>query len=193
MKNIRTKQEILENHRIILIFGVPCAGKSILTYNTFVKNNEIKECVDIMKYTQIDNYCLLGKYPSDNSRRGLDTLERKQVGNFATQIINLLNQDKVVILEGVRCVSRPMLSKLSLKDVLFLFIDCDLNVALTRANNSRKEKDDKQMRGIKATYTLCTNFINDFKDKVDTFVINTSSCNDFEEKTLFDFEWLEIK
>lgn len=193
MKNIKTKQEILENHKVILIFGVPCSGKSILTYNTFVKNNEIKELVDIMKYTEVNNYCLLGHYHMENNRRGLDSLERKQVGNFALQIDNLLKQDKKVILEGNRCISRPMMSKLNPKDVVMFWVDCDINKLLTRTNDDRQIKGDGQLKIIKSSLTMSNNFTNDYINNIDIYYIDTSECNgrdDFENKTLFDFEWV---
>ena len=83
-----------------------------------------------------------------------------------------------------------MMRQIPQDKVLMLFINCDLNIALERANKVRKVKDEKQMRGIKASYSTCINFINDFP-MVDTYVINTSNCDDFEEKTLFDFDWEE--
>lgn len=193
MKNIRTKQEILENHKIILIFGAPCSGKSILTYNTFIKGNDVKECRDIMKYTETNNFFLLGSYNHSTARKGLDSLERKQVGNFAPQIENLLKKEKSVVLEGNRCISRPMLSKLNLEDVLMLWIDCDLDELIKRTSTDRELKDDKQLKIIKSTLTMANNFTNDFVGKVTTYYINTSECkcrDDFESKTLFDFEWV---
>ena len=40
---------------------------------------------------------------------------------------------------------------------------------------------------------MANNFTNDFVGKVTTYYINTSECkcrDDFESKTLFDFEWV---
>ena len=192
MKNIKTKQEILESHKIILIFGVPCAGKSVLTYNTFVKDKEIIDKVDIMKYVETNNFCLIGNYPINSHRRGLDTLERKQVGNLSSQVQNLLKQGKSVILEGNRCMSRPMMNELPLNDVVMLWIKCDLDIALKRANIDRQLKDNEQMKIINSTYSMCNNFINGYR-YVDTYIIDTTNCDDFEDKTLFDFDWNKVE
>lgn len=194
MKNIRTKQEILENHKIILIFGVPCAGKSILTYNTFIKNSKLNESkYDLMKYTSVDNYFLLGHFPLSSNRKGLDSIERKQVGNLSIQIENLLKQGKSVILEGNRCISRPMMSKLNKKDILMLWVDCGIDIALDRAHLERSIQGDKQLKIMKSTLTMCTNFTNDFLNDCDVYYIDTSDCKgreDFENKTFFDFDWV---
>ena len=192
MKNIKIKQEILENHKIILIFGVPCSGKSILTYNTFLKGKPCEIHKDIMKYTETQEHILLGTYNLETNRRGLDTIERKKVGNLASQIKNILKTDKTVILEGMRCISRPMMSQLNLDDIVMLWIHCDLNECIARANLDREIKGDKQLKLIQSSFTMCYNFTNDFLSKCPIFLIDTSECHsreDFENKTLFDFDW----
>lgn len=192
MKNIKIKQEILENHKIILIFGVPCSGKSILTYNTFLKDKPREIHKDIMKYTETSEHILLGTYNTETNRRGLDTIERKQVGNLASQIKNLIKTDKTIILEGMRCISRPMMSQMNTDDVVMLWIDCNLDECAARANLDREIKGSKQLKLIQSSFTKCYNFTNEFLSKCPIFTIDTSECHskeDFENKTLFDFDW----
>lgn len=192
MKNIKIKQEILENHKIILIFGVPCSGKSILTYNTFLKGKPCEIHKDIMKYTETSEHILLGTYNTETNRKGLDTIERKQVGNLASQIKNLIKTDKTVILEGMRCISRPMMSQMNPDDIVMLWIDCNLDECVSRANLDRELKGHNQLKLIQSSFTMCYNFTNEFLSKCPIFLIDTSECHsreDFENKTLFDFDW----
>ena len=195
MKNIKIKQEILEKYKIILIFGVPCAGKSITTYNTFIKNKNVREDYDLTKLTFTDECILVGYFPQGN-RKGLDSIERKQVGQLFNQIKRLKEYNLPIILEGNRCISRPMLNNLIENNYkcLFIMFTCDDNVAEARTNEDRELKGKEQEKIINSTRTMCDNYIIDYQE-IDAIIIDTSKYTreDFECLTLNDIEFKEIE
>ena len=99
--------------KVVVVIGGSHAGKSSFVRNTFVRGRVGELQRDLMPYTELDDCILIGRYDTGEKRRdGTDSMERKQVGNFAQQVLNLLPKGKPIVLEGMRCVSRPMMNKL---------------------------------------------------------------------------------
>ena len=99
--------------KVVVIIGGSHAGKSSFVRNSFVRGRAGELNRDLMPYTEFDDCILIGRYDTGEKRRdGTDSVERKQVGNFAQQVLNLLPKNKTIVLEGMRCVSRPMMNKL---------------------------------------------------------------------------------
>lgn len=66
-----------------------------------------------MPLTEFDNCVLIGRYDTGVRRVGTDTIERKMVGVLAEQVQRLLERGKkTIVMEGMRCISRPMMNKL---------------------------------------------------------------------------------
>lgn len=99
--------------KVVVVIGASHAGKSSFVRNTFVRGRVGELNRDLMPYTELDDCILIGRYDTGERRRdGTDSVERKQVGNFAQQVLNLLPKGKTIVLEGMRAVSRPMMNKL---------------------------------------------------------------------------------
>ena len=99
--------------KVVVVIGGSHAGKSSFVRNTFVRGRTGELQRDLMPYTELDDCILIGRYDTGERRRdGTDSVERKQVGNFAQQVLNLLPKGKPIVMEGMRCVSRPMMNKL---------------------------------------------------------------------------------
>ena len=113
-------------------------------------------------------------------RDGTDSVERKQVGNFSQQILNLLPKGKTIVLEGMRCVSRPMMNKLlgSNVDVGIIWIHISPEISFERNQAFGNKLTLEQAKRLDTT---CRNFIRDYKGKVKIAAINTEKVKDFDQ------------
>lgn len=199
MRNTRTKQEILASPNILLVYGIPTSGKSILTYNTFVKDSsEVESKYDLMRYTKCDTKLLLGWYNNENSNRnGLDSIERSQVGELGKQIVALNDDSLGIVLEGNRCISRPMIKYLednNTKNIVGIWVCCNQDVAYKRTLKAREFSGDRQIKIIKSSYTASSNFSKDLDEMgYEVYCVDTTNCDDFTNKTFYDFDLTRLK
>ena len=149
--------------KVVVIIGGSHAGKSSFVRNSFVRERIGELQRDLMPYTEFDDCILIGRYDTGEKRRdGTDSVERKQVGNFAQQVLNLLPKNKTIVLEGMRAVSRPMMNKLLENGVDVGIIWIHISPETSFARNQK-----------------FGNFVKDFKGKVNVVALNTESVSDF--------------
>ena len=160
--------------KVVIVIGGSHAGKS-----SFVRGRVGELQRDLMPYTELDDCILIGRYDTGDKRRdGTDSVERKQVGNFAQQVLNLLPKGKPIVLEGMRCVSRPMMNKLleNNVDVGIIWIHISPEVSFQRNQAFGNKLTLEQAKRLDTT---CRNFIRDYKGKVQIAAINTENVGDF--------------
>ena len=165
--------------KVVVVIGASHAGKSSFVRNTFARGRvgEIKR--DLMPYTEFDDCILIGRYDTGEKRRdGTDSVERKQVGNFAQQVLNLLPKGKTIVLEGMRAVSRPMMNKLLDNgiDVGIIWLHISPEVSFQRNQAFGNKLTLEQAKRLDTT---CRNFIRDFKDKMNIVALDTEHVPDF--------------
>ena len=164
---------------VVVVIGASHSGKSSFVRNTFVHGRvgELKR--DLMPYTELDDCILIGRYDTGEKRRdGTDSVERKQVGNFAQQVLNLLPKGKTIVLEGMRAVSRPMMNKLLDNgvdvDIIWIHISPETSLARNQIFGNKLTLEQ-----VKRLDTTCRNFVKDFKDKVNIVAFDTENVKDF--------------
>lgn len=165
--------------KVVIVIGGSHAGKSSFVRNTFVRGRVGELQRDLMPYTELDDCILIGRYDTGEKRRdGTDSVERKQVGNFAQQVLNLLPKGKPIVLEGMRCVSRPMMNKLleNNVDVGIIWIHISPEVSFQRNQAFGNKLTLEQAQRLDTT---CRNFIRDYKGKVQIAAIDTENVGDF--------------
>jgi hypothetical protein len=148
--------------KVVVIIGGSHAGKSSFVRNSFVRGRIGELQRDLMPYTEFDDCILIGRYDTGEKRRdGTDSVERKQVGNFAQQVMNLLPKNKTIVLEGMRCVSRPMMNKLLDNGVdvgiIWIHISPETSFARNQAFGNKLTLDQ-----AKRIDTTSRNFIRDY-------------------------------
>ena len=152
--------------KVVVIIGGSHAGKSSFVRNSFVRGRAGELNRDLMPYTEFDDCILIGRYDTGEKRRdGTDSVERKQVGNFAQQVLNLLPKNKTIVLEGMRCVSRPMMNKLLENGVEVGIIWIHISPETSFARNQK--------------FVFCRNFVKDYKGKVQIAAFDTENVKDF--------------
>lgn len=171
---------MFDEYNVIIIIGSTNCGKSSLVKNLFLDDTFTLQR-DLMPYMTNGTTAIIGNYCTGKRRVGTDTVERKQVGNFAQQILNLLTTHKKVVLEGIRCVSRPMMHKILDKvKPLLIFVQCDALTLYHRATSPiGNTGNPPTLEHIKGEITSCVNFINDFIQEVDVLTIDSTLVTDF--------------
>ena len=165
--------------KVVVIIGGSHSGKSSFVRNTFVRGRTGDLNRDLMSYTEFDDCILIGRYDTGEKRRdGTDSVERKQVGNFAQQVMNLLPKNKIIVLEGMRCVSRPMMNKLLENgvDVGIIWIHISPETSFAR---NQKFGNKLTLDQAKRIDTTCRNFVKDYKEKVNIVAFDTERVSDF--------------
>lgn len=173
---------MFDEYNVIIVIGSTNCGKSSLVKNLFLDESFVLQR-DIMPYSSNGEIALIGNYFTGKRRVGTDTVERKQVGNFAPQILKLLETHKQVVLEGMRCISRPMMAKLvdNVKP-LIVWVQCDALTLYNRANSPiGNTGNPPTLEHIKKEITSCSNFVYDFAKTVDILTIDSTLTNDFTE------------
>ena len=165
--------------KVVVVIGGSRAGKSSFVRNSFVRDRIGELQRDLMPYTEFDDCILIGRYDTGEKRRdGTDSVERKQVGNFAQQVLNLLPKNKTIVLEGMRCVSRPMMNKLLENGVevgiIWIHISPETSFARNQAFGNKLTLEQ-----AKRIDTTCRNFIKDYKGKVKIAAMDTQNVRDF--------------
>lgn len=173
---------MFDDYNVIIVIGATNSGKSSLVKNLFL-NESFQLYRDIMPYSSNGEIALIGNYFTGKRRVGTDTVERKQVGNFAQQILNLLKTHKQVVLEGMRCISRPMMSKLiDITKPLIVWVQCDALTLYYRANSaSGNTGNPPTLDHIKRESTSCSNFVYDLVKSVDVVTLDSTLVKDFTE------------
>ena len=208
----------MTKHDINIIVGTSHAGKSQFVKNTFIRGREFVQKVDEdirMPYTELPDCILVGKYASDNTRDwgrlvGTDRIERKMVGNLARFALKHSNQ-KIVAMEGQRCVSRPMMRTLidAHADIGVVYIKVLPKISLLRANEFHEYMTERQSaiqkynltcteNGFCKGYNMHENFIRDlttlseFKGKFDLTIVDSTNVADFTKFSMDDLQGATI-
>lgn len=172
---------------IYIIIGGTNSGKSSLTKNMFIKNKDIIVRKDIVTISETNDCILIGDYNRKNRRVGTDTIARADIKKMGDQVEALINTNKDIVLEGMRCVSRPLFNKLlSLNvDITLVWMECSPEASFKRANEyNGKENDGVKYTFCKREYTACKNIFNEYVDKMHTILINTEDTKDFTKLSL---------
>lgn len=171
---------------VYVVIGNSHSGKSSFVRNTWIRGREFVLNRDLMPYSELDDVILIGRYDTGDKRRdGTDSTERKQVGNYAEQILRLLPKGKDIVIEGMRCVSRPMMNKLleNNVEVKLIWIRVSPEVSYQRNLDWGTTTDEKM---AVRHYTMCSNFVNDYTGKVDIMTIDSTNVCDFTRFSMKD-------
>lgn len=194
---------LFQDYSVIIVVGATNSGKSSLVRNVFVDSSqEFKLERDIMPYTTNGtNISLIGNYLNNCRRVGTDTIERKQIKNLALQTKRLLgnkphsalkSSNYVVVLEGMRCVSRPLINELIQASIkpLVIYVSCKDTILFDRANSPYgNQGNPPTLKHIQGEITRCNNFIRDIEQYVDICEIKTDDITNFENfgKNISDY------
>lgn len=129
---------IMDNEqRVYVVIGISHSGKSSFVRNTFIRGRVPELKRDLMPYSELDDCCLIGRYDTGEKRRdGTDSIERKMVGVLAQQVMNLSSYGKPIVLEGMRCISRPMMNSLLANGFhpTLIWLKCSVETSANRNN-----------------------------------------------------------
>lgn len=183
---------------IYIVIGSTCSGKSTLVKNTFIRNREPVLKRDLIPYCELDDCILIGNYLTGKRRVGTDMISKSQLGLMGQQVKNLINLNKDIVLEGMRCVSRPLVNYLiqNKLDCCIIWVDCGAEESFNRANKpSGNTGNPPNFKLVSVEYVKCRNFYNDFKGLITTKRIDStdvdwntftlSTCKYVKEKSLW--------
>ena len=173
----------------MIFFGATNSGKSSIVRNTFLNTEECTEERNQMPYVETSNYIVMGKY-NDIRRVGTDTINRRKLGLLKEVVYNILSStSKDIILEGARCISRPLVDYLLSKgvEVELYWVYSDSQTCYSRSHcDTGNQGNPPKMSLIESEITKSKNFYNDYKDKIKCFKIDTNEVKDFTKLTLDD-------
>ena len=165
---------------IYIIIGGTNSGKSSLAKNTFIKEQDFIVKKDIITISETKDCILIGDYDRQDRRVGTDTIARTDIKKIGDQIEALISADKDIVLEGMRCVSRPLFNKLLTlnTDITLIWVQCSPETSFKRTNESIKYSICKR------DYTASKNIFYEYADRVKTILINTEDIKDFSKLSL---------
>lgn len=160
---------------IYIIIGTTNAGKSSLTKNTFIRGRDIIVRKDITTISETGDCILIGDYSRKDRRAGTDTIARQDIVKMGEQVESLIDLNKDIVLEGTRCISRPLFNKLlSLNvDITLIWVQCSVETSYKRTNESIS------LRMCKRDYSASRNIFEEYKDRMNGIIINTEDTKDF--------------
>ena len=176
----------MSSPKVYVIVGISHSGKSSIVKNTFIRNRTPELKRDLMRYSELDDCILIGWYGPDFKRReGTDNIERKHVGLLASQILNLLPLGKDIVLEGVKAISRPMMNRLIENGICpaIVLLRIPVDTSMQRQTAFGTQPNPKV---TSSDHKKAQNFYNDFRGRVETILIDTESCQDFNRLSLTD-------
>lgn len=166
---------------VYVIVGNSCAGKTSFTRNTFFRGREGILKKDIMYYNELPDCYVIGRYNSGSRcKDGIGVLERKQVGNFARQIMALY-KDRDIVIEGMRAVSRPMMNALIEAGCRMKLIWMKISPEVCMKRTYENGNETLTLSGAMKQYNKTSNFIRDFTGKLPIDIIDTEEVEDFTE------------
>ena len=185
----------MSSPKVYVIVGSAHSGKSSIVKNTFIRNRTPELKRDLMRYSELDDCILIGWYGPDFKRIvGSDNIERKHVGLLADQILRFLPLGKDIVLEGVKAVSRPMMRKLMENGVhpILIWLKITPEKSAERWNQFDIDFPGGQVSNcgvvppsaMTTNYHKAQNFYNDFKDKLECRLIDTTNVTDFSQFSL---------
>ena len=165
---------------IYIIIGGTNSGKSSLTKNTFIKEQDMVVKKDIVTITETKDCILIGDYNRQDRRVGTDTIARTDIKKMSDQVEALLSTNKDIVLEGMRCVSRPLFNKLLTlnAEITLIWVQCTPETSFQRTNESIKYSICKR------DYTASKNIFYEYADRMKTILINTDNIKDFTKLSL---------
>ena len=82
---------------IYIIIGGTNSGKSSLTKNTFIKEQDMVVKKDIVTITETKDCILIGDYNRQDRRVGTDTIARTDIKKMSDQVEALLSTNKDIV------------------------------------------------------------------------------------------------
>ena len=178
---------------VYLIIGCSHSGKSSYVKNTFIRGRECVSSRDLMLLTEFDDCILIGRYDAGVGRRGgTDSVERKQVGLFGQQIVKLLSRGKDIVLEGVRCISRPMMKVLDENGIKPKILWLKISPETSMKRQIAFGNQNPSLKITSSDFKKCENFMRDFRGKVETMIVDTESCEDFSKLSRNDLSGAKV-
>lgn len=174
----------MNNKRIHIIIGASCAGKSSFTRNTWIHNRNFEEYKDKVWITELDDCVLIGQYSphhTDKRRVGSDRISRKDIPLILPQIEKLmLETNKNIIMEGDKVLSRPLWNALIENgwggQMRIYYMRCSLETSLKR---NKDNGSTQNISMLKRLHTASENIYNEYKDKLDFYVLDTNGDIDY--------------
>lgn len=167
---------------IYIIIGPSNAGKTSFTVNSWLKDKSvINYYKDLVWITETETAYLFGKFENNTRRKGTDTIARQELKFLKTQIDKLYYK-KDIILEGVRCCSRPLLDYLINKNYLICiyYIYTTLSESIKR-NFEFNKQSSISLQVLKSVYTSAKNIYSEYKQIIPCKFINTTSFKTYKE------------
>lgn len=170
---------------VYIIIGGSRAGKTQVAINSFIKDKKIEEKKDLIPYTEVEDYILLGKYSPEGRRKGTDLVARQDIPKFYDQIVRLLDTGKDIVIEGDKITSDNLFNQLKeagIKCKLY-FVRCSAETSIKRC---REHNDNFKESNLKALITKCINRFDKWKDDFDGEIIDTDGEVDFTKISIDD-------
>lgn len=167
---------------VYLIIGPSCAEKTTFTKNTFIKDQEIVEKKDLVRYSECDSCILFGRYDLQKRMLGTDTIPRNHTHLIAEQLKKFIDQgvSKDIILDGNRIAFKTVISNIlsvvPVDNVKLICITTSPEISYERNLKNNTKSSFSHLKGVR-TRTLNCYF--EFCDKVDSMLIDTSCVTDF--------------
>lgn len=179
----------MKNKRIHIIIGASCAGKSSFTRNTWIRNRDFKEYKDKVWLTELDDCVLIGQYSphhTDKRRVGSDRISRKDIPLILPQIEKLMQEtDKDIVMEGDKVLSRPLWNALIERgwqdQMCIYYMRCSWETSLKR---NEINGSTQSIPMLKRLCTASENIYNEYKDKLDFYVVDTNGDLDYRRLQL---------
>ena len=192
---------------LFIVIGNSCSGKSSFVKNSFL-NCDYQEKKEILNICETDETIVLGKYNTGKRRRGTDTIARQNIKFMYDQIEKSI-KIKDVVIEGTRCINRPLMNKLiELKkeidfNIKLIYIYCDTEIIFKRNLDCIENDSNIPFKHFNTIRKMCDNFYNEYCDIFDGEIIVSTEIEDFNnfninnaikikkldnQHTLFDFE-----
>lgn len=175
----------MKSKMVYIIIGGSRAGKTQVTINSFIKDKKIEEKRDLIPYTEVDDYFLIGKYSNEGRRKGTDLVSRQDIPKFFEQIVRLLEKGKDVVIEGDKITSDTLFNQLYEAGIecKLYFVKCSAETSIKRC---REHNDNFKESNLKAVITKCQNRYNKWKNKFDGDIIDTNGDVDFTKISIKD-------
>lgn len=135
---------------------------------------------DLIPYTECKDCILIGDYLRDKRSKGTDTVNRKDIPLISTQVANLINVGKDIILEGDKICARSIFN--AIKELgqpiklYWVMVSPQVSYARNVANGSTCS-----FSHLKAVCTKAQNIYYEYEKEFNGEVIDTTNVSDFSK------------